>query len=248
VAREHEEARLVVGAVLDPLGEHGEPEPLGGAAAGDGGATQVAGGGDVACRAGGVPRRVHGEPAPRGEEARALRQSDRVALDHLDAVERGAARGEQAVPDGEHDLADDRHRVGRAAQGVVRRDDAAGERVLDGEQPGVDRAVGHGARHALARVGGHGHGAPAPVAGDGLLAVRAVVALEGDARRHGAGERGIRRRGRGRHGGDRRGGVPGCGSAAETTTAPGSPGAVRRAGCARSVYSRARRLPWPPEG
>ena len=86
VARQHDEARGVVGLVLDVLGEDVEPVDLGGEPRRDGGARLVAGLRDLARRA----RRVGGDhrlDAELADDLAALAERVDVALDRLDVLE-----------------------------------------------------------------------------------------------------------------------------------------------------------------
>ena len=95
VAREHDEARGVVGFVLDVLGQDVEPVDFGGEPRRDGGARLVAGFGDLARGAGGVGG-DHRLDAELADHLAALPERVDVALDRLDVVELCALHRQQA--------------------------------------------------------------------------------------------------------------------------------------------------------
>jgi hypothetical protein len=145
--RQHHEPRHVPGVVLDAVREHLEPVQLGGAGGRDGGGVAEPRGGDVLGGGRGVVEGLAGDVEAHGVEGElALGERLRVGDDAGEEVPADAREREEAVVDGELDLADDVEAV--AEEEVVVPVDAAAEGVLDGEDgavgdPELDGLEGH---------------------------------------------------------------------------------------------------------
>ncbi|CAL5090266.1 unnamed protein product [Urochloa decumbens] len=177
--RQHHEPRHVARVVLDAVGEHLEPVQLGGARRRDGGGVPEVPVGDVL----GGPRRVV-ERLARHVEAHgverelALRERLGMRDDAGEEVPPHPGEREEAVVDGELDLADDVEPV--AEEEVVVAVDAAAEGVLDGEHGAVRDPEFHRLERHLELVAGDGVAARVRLGG-GRLAVGARHALVGHA-------------------------------------------------------------------
>ena len=136
VAREREEAREVVGACLDRLGEDLEPVALGGAAARDRGDGAVARRGDVGRRARGVVSDLRLDP--RGaQEVLDLRERLRVRARDLDVLDLRPGDRQKTVAYAHDGLGHDAH-VAVVAKQVVYVRDRPRVRVLDRHDGRVD--------------------------------------------------------------------------------------------------------------
>ena len=146
LARQHEEARDVVGVVLDAIHENFEPVDLRGARACDGAHVAEVVRRDELRGAGGV---VDGfaSDAELGERPLALRERLRVADHALQVLLLHAGDGHEAVVHGELHLADDVQAV--AQQQVVVAVDAAAQGVLDGQDGSVREPELHGRERRL---------------------------------------------------------------------------------------------------
>ncbi len=138
-----DEARLVAGHVLDALGEDRRAVALGRRPRPD---RRVGAGalGDEADRLG---RRADGHDLRLGQaiaqEAHALLGGVRMRGDEADVGERPVLGGDQAVDDGQDDLADERDVLGVDDQRVEGRRDRPGQRVLERDQAAVELAALH---------------------------------------------------------------------------------------------------------
>src|SRR5690606_12281762 len=101
----------------------------------------------------------------------------RVRKDPGDALRFRAGYPQEAMVDRRHHLADYLQRP--AVQDVVAAHDAAGERVLDRQEPEVDLAAGHRLPHLRKAAPGHGRNVLREIALDRFLAEGAKLALEG---------------------------------------------------------------------
>ena len=107
LARQHHEARGVVGLVLDVLGQDIEAVDFGGQPRGDRGAALVAALGDDARALPAVSAGDDRLDAELADDAAALAERVDVALDGLDVGELGAARRHQLMVDRQEPFADD---------------------------------------------------------------------------------------------------------------------------------------------
>jgi hypothetical protein len=179
VPRQHDEARHVPRVVLDAVGEDLQVVEVGGARRGDGGGVPERGGRDVLGGARGVVEGLARHVEAHGVERElALRERLRVGDDPGEQVLAHPGEGQEAVVDGELDLADDVKAV--AEEEVVVAVDAAAEGVLDGEHGAVGDPELDGLEGDLELVAGDGVAARVRLAGGGL-AVRARHALVRDA-------------------------------------------------------------------
>ena len=176
LARQHHEARGVVGFVLDILGQDIEAVDFGGQPRGDRGAALVAALGDDARAAGGIARhdRLDAELA---DDAAALPERVDVALHGLDVGEFGAARRHQLMADRQEPFADDEQAGLR--QQMMDVGDAAGDRILDRDHAEIGLARGDRGQRVLEGRAGQRLGVGIGF-GDGDMGIRAGLALECD--------------------------------------------------------------------
>jgi hypothetical protein len=123
----------------------------------------------------------------RAQEALALGERDGMGRHAADLAQGHAGQGDQVVHDPHHDLARDRQIV--LEQEVVILDDGAGERVLERHHGRVGDAADDRREHLVELAAGHGRDVGAEEAPSGVLAERAVLALECGLEGHCAGER-----------------------------------------------------------
>ena len=176
LARQHHEARGVVGLVLDVLGQDVETIDLRGEPRGDRGDSLVVAFGNRAGAPAVSPRhdRLDAELA---DDPAALAERVHMALDRLDVVELGAARRHQLMADRQKPFADDEQAGLR--QQMMDVGDAAGDRILDRDHA----EIGFARRDRRKRVleGGAGQRLGVGIGfDDGDMGIRPRLALECD--------------------------------------------------------------------
>ena len=139
-AAEQEETGVVFGVVFDVGGEDFGSIFASRVAAGDGGGCAVAGFDEMLDAAGGVIEGAGAEGGVGGEKAAALSERDGVGVDGGDLVERNAGQGDEVVADAQEGFGEDDEIV--LEQEVEVLDDGAGETVFDGDDGGIDAALG----------------------------------------------------------------------------------------------------------
>ena len=181
LAREQEEAGVVLGVVLDPVEQHLRAVQLGGEARGDrplGGEAALH---EVLDGAGRVVGRDRLDLRPLGEEAPALGERHRVGGHAPDHRDRRAGPRDQALPDAQLRLPHDVQRP--ALQPVVVLVDRAVERVLDRHERAIGLALDDAVEQLVER-GPREHLDALPEGRDRrLVAERAFLALDGHRQR-----------------------------------------------------------------
>ena len=145
-ARDADKAGLVVGSVFHVCGEHRESVARGRMPARQRGPRGIGRGGDRPRRSRRVVGRVRLHQRMAIEEPSALLQRHGVTFRRADAGQARAGHAEHAVMDRDDGLGNDARALG-VKQPIVGVGDRARDRILDGEDPGVDVARRDGAHH-----------------------------------------------------------------------------------------------------